>query len=159
MTGILVAPSMNTVLFERRGIFQMDASDATVACLCPQGLPCPGVDVNLLPHEEVMFQHLAMRMGKRFIERQLPRGFEFPHSGALRLHGPFPSYDFNNRLADVDANQLKQANLPDRNGDEHPELSLDFVFERPEVNPQVDYVFVGEFLFKDRMTDLEVPTS
>ena len=157
MTGLLVAPDLDIVLVKRQGSFTLPAENGTVACLCPQGRPCGGVDIDKLPQTEAAFFGVAKDMGNRFIERQKPRGFEFPLSGQLVLHGPFPSYEFNRRLADVESSVFRDAMRRDRNGDEHPELALDVVFERDAFSPYVDYVFVGMFLFKDRMTDLEVP--
>ena len=157
MTGILVAPDLGTVLVERRGIFTLAAENATVACLCPERKPCGGVDIDRLPQTETAFMHAAKDMGQRFIARQKPRGFEFPTSGRLVLHGPFPSYELNTRLSDIETSMIKDAQRRDRNGDEHPECALPLVFERDAFGPYADYVFIGEFLFKDRMTDLEVP--
>ena len=156
MTGILVAPDLGVVLIRRQGSFTLPQENATVACLCPERKPCGGVDIDKFPQSEASFMHVAKDMGNRFIERQKPRGFEFPLSGQLVLHGPFPSYEFNTRLADAESSMFRDAKRPDKNGDEHPELALPFVFERDAFSPYADYVFVGMFLFKDRMTDLEV---
>lgn len=158
MTELLVAPDLDTVLFERRGIFTVPAEDAPVRCWCTEGKPCQGVDIDKLPQSFHAFVMWAKQMGQMFIERQKPRGFEFPLSGAMRLHGPFPSYELNQHLFDVESTSLKEAMRRDKEGLEHPEKALDFVFERDAFSPYVDYVFVGNFLFKDRLTDLEVPS-
>lgn len=156
MPGILIAPSLDKVLVERRGIFTVPVENATVKCWCTVGKPCQGVSIDSLPQAFHSFVMWAKQMGEMFIERQKPRGFEFPTSGELRLHGPFPSYDLNNQLADVESTALKEAMQRDKDGVEHPEKAVPFVFEREAFNPYMDYVFIGSFLFKDRMTDLEV---
>ena len=67
--------------------------------------------------------------------------------GVVRLHGPFPSYDFNQNLSDVQAAVWRDAQRPDSNGDEHPELALGSVFERDlAFNPYADYVYLATFL-------------
>ena len=154
MPGILIAPDLDLVLVERRGIFTVPAETATVSCSCPQRKPCKGVEVTRLPQEQHVFAGWAKEMGEMFIARQKPRGFEWVQ-GNLWLHGPFPSYEFNQRLQDIETSMIKAAQRKDQNGDEHPELALPLVFERDAFGPYVDYLFVGKFLMKDRMTDLE----
>lgn len=156
MTGLLIAPDLDRVVIKRQGIFTLPAEDALVRCGC-NGRPCSGVDASHLPQEWAKFETTARRLGDMFIERQAIRGFEWV-SGSMRLHGPFPSYDFNRHLADVESEAMRQAGKRDKADDmEHPERTLGIVFEREAFNPYVDYVFVASFLFKDRMTDLELP--
>ena len=157
MPGIIIAPNLDTVLVQRQGIFTLPAEDAIVGCNCQFKKPCGGVDIDKLPFEVVAFFHTAKAMGSRFIERQVARGFEYV--GPMVLHGPFPSYDLNRNLADLESSRLKEAMRRDHDGFEHPEMSLEFVFERDEIGNYADYVFVGDFLFKDQMTDVEVPSG
>lgn len=156
MTGIIVAPDLGKVLVERRGIFTVPGEMATVSCWCPHGKPCQGVEIDKLPQSEHQFFLWAKRMGEMFIARQEPRGYEWA-MGNLWLHGPFPSYEFNSRLVDIESEALRQAGKRGPDGFEHPEQALPLVFERDAFSPYMDYVFLGKFLFRDLMTDLEVP--
>ena len=92
-----------------------------------------------------MFQLHASRLQDDLIAKQRARGRDL--TGDIRLHGPFPSYDLNQNLVDVKASMWAEAQRPDKNGDEHPELVLDAVFERDEAfSPYSDYVYVATFL-------------
>ena len=57
-------------------------------------------------------------------------------------------------MQDADSPQWRHMRRSKEDDMEHPERLLGMVFER---TPQLaDYVFVGQFLFKDKMTDLEI---
>lgn len=126
-----------------RGIFTVPAEDATVSCSCPAA--CQGLLLPNLPLGARQFQLHAYALQDKLIERQRAREREL--LGDIRLHGPFPSYDFNQNLVDVRASFWNEARRPDPNGDEHPEKALDAVFERDAAfSPYSDYVYMATFL-------------
>ena len=155
MPGIVVAPDLGKVLVQKQGIFQMHAEDARLECNCPRRRAngCGGITPSNLPFEFHDFELLCMEMGKKFLDSMRRRGYEWV-KGSLVVHGPFPSYDFNHTLGDASSNELV-VRREKHDGFEHPERSLAFVHERNEV--WVDYVVVGEFLFRDQMSDVEAP--
>lgn len=153
MTGIIVRPEMNKVLIQKSGIFMLRRDDASLECNCPhlRG-PCGGIAISDIPLKYRAFELLCLEMGKKFIERQKPRGFEWT-GGNLLLHGPWPSKVRN--LVDIDSPTWNEAMKRDKDdGFEHPERVLSLVTD--ESSEYLDYVLVGDFLFKDRMTDLEI---
>src|SRR3990167_9010197 len=132
-----------------RGVFTVPSEDAMVRCKCPA--PCPGILLPKIPLEARQFQLLAYTFQDKLIAQQRTRGREL--TGDVRLHGPFPSYDFNKHLTDVGASMWTEAARPDKNGDEHPELVLDAVFERDQAfSPYSDYVYVATFLGYEYVT-------
>ena len=174
MTAILVAPDLDKAVMQKTGIFTLSKADASVAgkvigCNCPDRIGnnkdtsqgCSGFRVEQIPLQYRKFDLLARQMGQRFIERQKVRGFEWMNT-PLRLHGPFESYDFENTMVDVDSPVWSSAAQRDKADNfEHRERVVPLVFERPvgAANPKVDYQFVGEFLFQDFLTDLELPNG
>lgn len=132
------------------GVFTLPAEDATVACTCPDQ-PCTGININTLPPQQRNFELLARQMVAQLIARQKARGREF--TGRIALHGPQPSFDLNAHLVDVNASMWREAQRPDRNGDEHPELALDAVFEQDKAfSPYMDYRYQAEFLGYEYVT-------
>ena len=125
-----------------RGVFTLPTEDASVKCRCPAA--CEGMLLPSIPLEARAFQLYAYEMQTKLIEQQRTRGREL--SGDIRLHGPFPSYEFNRHLVDINASLWAEAARPDKNGDEHPELALDAVFERDAFSPYSDYVYMATFL-------------
>lgn len=157
MSGLIVAPELNKVLVAKHGTFTFPAEDAVIWCRCARGLsPCEGIEPNKIPQEQRKFELLVKDMGDLFIRQQQPRGLEWVE-GDLRLHGPFPSMDFNKHLVDVESSQWRDAMRPDRNGDPHPELALDMVFEQEGAfNPYVDYKVIAHFLRREVLTEVVV---
>jgi hypothetical protein len=132
-----------------RGVFTLPTEDALVRCVCPD--KCEGILLPQIPLEARMFQIYAYQLQDRLIERQRARGREL--TGDVRLHGPFPSYDLNHNLTDVKASLWAEAARRDANGDEHPELLLDAVFERDQAfSPYSDYVYLATFLGYEYVT-------
>lgn len=131
-----------------RGVFTVPSEDALVKCDCPER--CEGILLPQIPLAARAFQLHAYELQSRLIERQRARGREL--TGEIRLHGPFPSYDLNQHLTDVNAALWAEAQRPDQNGDEHPELALDAVFERDAFSPYSDYAYVATFLGYEYVT-------
>lgn len=126
-----------------QGIFTVPTEDALVKCNCPGD--CAGLLLPQVPLAARQFQLHAYQLQDLLIERQRARGRQL--HGEIRLHGPFPSYDFNQHLVDVKASMWSEAMRPDSNGDEHPELVLGAVFERERAfGPYCDYVYMATFL-------------
>lgn len=127
-----------------RGVFTLPSEDATVRCRCPEK-PCEGIKLTEIPLKARTFQKHAYELKDKLIAAQRSREREF--AGGLELHGPFPSYDLNQHLTDVRASMWQNALRPDQNGDQHPEVSLDAVFERDKAfNPYSDYYYTAMFL-------------
>ena len=154
MPGLIIAPDLPKVLVQRQGIFTVQAGDAAVECNCPQLRgSCGGIEISKIPLKFRSFELLCLDMGKRFISRQYVRGYEWDGRHLL-LHGPWPSKVAN--LSDTSSPSWAAAMKRDKvDNVEHPERVLDFVAEPSEF--YLDYILVGDFLFQDRMTDLEVP--
>ena len=153
MANIIVRPDLGKVLIRKSGVFTIRAEDAALECSCPanRGL-CGGIEINSIPLKFRTFELLCLEMGKKFITRQAPRGFEWTGESLL-LHGPWPSKVSN--LVDINSPTWGDAMRRDKDdGLEHPERSLGFVSDTNE--EFVDYVLVTDFLFKDRLTDLEL---
>ena len=153
MPGIIVRPDLGKVLVQKSGIFTLRADDAALECNCPQKRgPCGGIEISKIPLKYRSFELLCLEMGKKFIARQAPRGFEWT-GGDLQLHGPWPSKIQN--LVDINSPTWGEAMRRDKDdGFEHPERALGFVSEPSPL--YLDYLLVGDFLFKDQMTDLEL---
>ena len=153
MIGIVIRPDLGKVLIQKSGIFTVRSDDAALECNCPKLRgACGGIEVNQIPLKYRAFELLCLDMGKKFIERQAPRGFEWT-GGNLLLHGPWPSKVRN--LVDINSPTWGDAMRRDKDDNcEHPERVLGFVSEPSGL--YLDYVLVGDFLFKDRMTDLEL---
>ena len=158
MTAIIVAPDLELCLVQRDGVFTVPAEDCLVRCNCPMNRPCGGILIRQIAVANRKFELLAHDMEQRFLDRQQVRGYELVNN-ELRLHGPFWSYDFNAHLADVGSSVWGEAVQPDKNGDEHPENALPFVFERDETAfaPYRDYIIVGQFLKRAVITEVIVP--
>ena len=158
MTGIVVAPDLGTELVFRSGVFTVDAVDTRlIECNCPRklGNGCGGIDLDKLPQEHRAFELKCREMAQRFIRQQKARGYEWVSD--LVVHGPFQSYDFANTMQDAESPQWRNMRRSLADGMEHPEALLPMVFER--FTHLADYVVAGNFLFKDTMTDLEVPVG
>ena len=147
MTAILVTPELDMALVQRRGVMTVPVEDATVSCLCLAGKPCKGLIIGNLPLASRQLDLYAMEMGKRMIERLGVRGYQ--HVGGLGLHGPWESYEFNQKLTDMESWAFKEAQQND-----DPSLVLPFVLERDGTSPYSDYLLVGNFLFRNVLTEV-----
>ena len=155
--GVITRPELAKVVIERQGIFSVHREDAALECNCPRNLgPCGGIAVSDIPLVMRTFQLLCMEKGKRFIERQRPRGYEW-RGGDLLLHGPWPSKVQNLQSADSPV-WATAMNRDYRDDEEHPERILHVVGEAG-VSVFMDYILCAEFLFHDVMTDLELPSD
>ena len=136
----------------RRGIVTVPDELATVSCDCLRRKPCSGLAVRSLPLDARALELQMLSMGQRFTERMAVRGYEL--IGGLGLHGPWPSYEFNKHLANIEADAWKQA-------EREQDLShvLPFVFERDAASPYKDYLLVGEFLKENVLTEVIVKES
>lgn len=158
MPELIVAPELHKAVIERQGIFTMLREDAALECNCPQrrGEGCGGIAIDDIPLVFRTFQLLCQEKAKRFIQRLAARGYEFQDGSDVLVHGPFPSYEYERRLGDAGSPVWAKAmNRDYRDGLEHPERALPFVFERDPDGGFVDYVLVARFLIEDKFTDLE----
>lgn len=157
MPGIIVAPDLGKALARREGIFTVSAEMKTLMCLCspfnPMAGPCGGLDIMNIPLPYRQFQLAVIEAGKRFINRQAARGFEW-YGGDLELHGPWPSLDLSKTMQDPEAPYWTNIENPDKDGEVHPEKALAGIIT--PTNNLLDFQLAGDFLFKDRMTDLEI---
>jgi hypothetical protein len=153
MTSLVITPSLEKSLVTKRGIVTMPDEDATVSCLCVRGQHCAGIVVNQLPVEAALLEQHMRMMGTKFISRMQARGLEWV-GGDLRLHGPWPSYEFNKTMADIESQAWKDAERED-------DLShvLQYVIEQPEQGEYSDYLLVGDFLAQNVFTEVEVPDA
>lgn len=160
MTAFVVVPSLEIECVEKRGIDQVPAEDSLVSCaLCDHELgilrgDCTGFAITGIPAHLSRIEYHFREFQTRFLDAMSRRGHELQGS-QLQIHGPFPSYDFVHQMVDINDSRLKDAKKQDRNGDEHPELSLPVVFERLE-NGFRDYVFRGMFLKQAQFTEVIV---
>ena len=147
---IVVAPSLGVSKVVRRGIVTVPEEMATVSCDCLQRKSCSGLAE--LPLEARDLELHIRGMADKFISRMAVRGFE--SIGGLRLHGPWPSYEFNERLANIEAEAWRRAEQ-----EQDRSYLLPFVFERDAASPYKDYLLVGEFLKENVLTEVVVKES
>ena len=156
--ALIVTQEIERCLTTRQGILTVPVEDAVVSCVgvknghqhCKRA-GCQGIDVDRLPLAASKLQAHFKIMGQKFRERYQIRGLE-PVGSRLWLHGPFPSYDLNNHLADVKSSIWAEAEHGDEDLSwkghriERKDLVLPMVFERDMAfNPYADYVFLGYF--------------
>ena len=149
-TGLVFVPHLDVTPVQRRGILTVPAEDAVVSCNYPSGLPCEGLPADNLPLAAHALGLYVYDMGKRFIDRMAARGYEW--MGNLRLHGPWPSYEFNRYLADVESSVWREA----AREDDHS-LVLPYVIDRAASSPYSDYLLVGDFMVRNVFTEIIVP--
>lgn len=154
MPALIVTPELELSKVERRGILTVPCEDATASCFCLQGKPCEGLRLGYLPLSSRSLERYALQMADQFVGRMATRGFEL-FGQELRLHGPWPSYEFNQRLADVESTMWKEAMRRNADGDDNPAKALGFVFERA-FSPYSDYLLVGDFLKRNVLTEVVV---
>lgn len=148
--GLIVTPSLERSVVQRRGIVTVPDEDATASCNCVRRQPCNGIEVSKLPVHARKLELYMREMGDRFINRMRVRGYEWV-GGDLRLHGPWPSFEFNQKMADVESALWKQAERED-------DLShvLPFVIEQPQPGGYSDYRLVGDFMAQNVWTEVIV---
>lgn len=154
MVALVVAPDLELSKVERRGILTVPSEDATASCRCPAGQPCEGLRLGMLPLASRTLEKYALEMADRFISRLAVRGYDLIGQ-EVRLHGPWVSYEFNQRLADVESSVWNEAMRRNEDGDDDPAKALGFVFERA-FSPYSDYLLVGEFLKRNVLTEVIV---
>ena len=161
--ALIVTTEQERCLCTKQGVLTVPIEDAVVSCkgtaqgaVC-KDVGCQGIDVDRLPLAAAPLQAHFYTMGAKFRDRYQIRGFE-PVGSKLWLHGPFPSYDFNQHLVDVESALFRQAEYGDEDltmpgrRDPRPDLVVPFVFERGAFNPYADYVFLGYFLGRETVT-------
>ena len=148
MTALVITPSLEKSLVTKRGIVTIPDEDATASCLCVKNQNCHGIVVSELPVESAMLERYMLEMGTRFISRMKARGLEWV-GGDLRLHGPWPSYEFSKTAADIESQAWKDA---EREGDLSHALS--FVIEQPVKGEYSDYLLVGDFIEPNVWTEV-----
>jgi len=149
MTGVVVSPELGISKVVRRGIVTVPMEMASVSCDCVRRQSCQGLVVRELPLTARGLELKLLEMSDLFIERMRVRGYE--PVGGLRLHGPWPSYNFNERLADIESEAWKRA-------EREQDLSyvLPFIIEPQASNPYSDYLLVGDFLKQNVLTEVIV---
>jgi len=148
LPSLLVTPSLDKTIVQRRGIVTVPNELAKAACRCPG--PCNGISINTLPLPLRPLEIHLRQMGDRFIDRMRVRGFEWV-GGDLRLHGPWVSYEFNQHVADVESAAWREAERS-----EDPSAILPFVFEQDAASPYSDYLLVGQFITTPVLTEIIV---
>lgn len=151
--GLVVTPSLEKSLIQRRGIVTVPDEDASVSCECVRGRPCHGIEVSKIPLEARTLESHMRVMGDRFISRMRARGAEWI-GGDLKMHGPWPSYQFNQTMADVGSSLWAQAERED-----DLNHALPFIIEQPTENGYSDYLLVGDFMVRNVWTEVEVPDA
>lgn len=151
--GLIVSPELSKSLVERRGILTVPDEDATVSCPCVRRQPCNGLSVNDLPLPARSLELYVREMGDKFIDRMAVRGFEWV-GGNLKLHGPWPSYEFSRNMADVESALWREAEQQ-----EDRSIVLPFIIEQPVQGGYSDYLLVGDFMARDVLTEIEVPNA
>ena len=149
--NIVITPDLEIGIAIQKGVVTVPYEDAIVRCNCPDRKMCAGIDVDKMPLEARTLQRHLYMMGQKFIERMAVRGYKHPGK-PLRLHGPWPSYDFNNHLANMESSTWAEAMRLD-----DPSLVLGYVFDRTAFEPYMDYLLIGEFLTKAVWTEIIVP--
>ena len=148
MTALVITPELERSLVTKRGIVTVPDEDATVSCFCVRGQNCSGIVVNELPVEASVLEGHMRMMGTKFIGQMKRRGLEWV-GGDLRLHGPWPSYEFNKTLADIESQAWKDAEQTgDLNG------VLPYVIEQPTKGEYADYLLVGDFTERNVWTEV-----
>ena len=153
MVGLVITPSLEQSLIQRRGIVTVPDEDAKVSCQCVRGEPCHGIEVSKIPLEARTLENHMRMMGDRFIGRMRARGVEWV-GGDLKMHGPWPSYQFNKTLQDVNSSLWAQAERED-----DLNFVLPMVLEQPTENGYSDYLLVGDFMARNVWTEVEVPDA
>ncbi len=148
MVGLVITPSLEKSLVVKRGIVTVPDEDATASCLCVSGQNCAGIIVSQLPVESATLERYMLEMGTRFIDRMKVRGLE-PVGGDLRLHGPWPSYEFSKTAADIESQAWKDAERED-------DLNhvLQYVIEQPVQGGYSDYLLVADFMERNAWTEV-----
>lgn len=147
-----VAPDLERMLVWRRGILTVPQEDAIVSCSCITSKSCKGLGLNNLPLIARHLQRYCLQMAEKFQERMRIRGYQL--QGNLRLHGPWPSYEFNQHLVDVESSLWREAQ---RQSD--PTIVLPLVVDRTATSPYSDYLLVGQFLKQAVLTEIWIPNS
>lgn len=151
--GLIITPSLERSLVQKRGVVTVPQEDAVISCGCLLGRPCNGLALSELPLPARTLELYMREMGSRFVARMRVRGLEWV-GGDLRLHGPWVSYEFNEKLVDVESSIWGQAVRED-----DPASVLPFVGNRDAASPYSDYVLVGDFIAKNTWTEVIVPES
>jgi len=145
--NFLITPTLEKSLVSRRGIATVPEEMATVSCECVTRKPCSGLAAFPLVARNLELE--LARMGKLMVGRLARRGYEW--LGELKIHGPWPSYEFNERLADIEAEAWKRAAV-----EKDLSYTLPFVFEWNAASPYKDYLLVGDFLLQNVLTEVIV---
>ena len=154
---LILQPALGKVLVQKSGVFSVHREDAALECNCPalRG-PCGGLEVGKMPLAFRAFELLCLSNGNRFIKLMARRGFEW-HGGNLMLHGPWPS-KVQNMTDPTTPLWSTVARRDPKDDEEHPERFL-YAVSDTENHVFMDYMVVGDFLFKDKFTDLEITSG
>lgn len=142
MPHIYVAPSLDPVLVEKRGIISVPGNKEYL-------LRCNGTRIRDIPLSHRSLQNALYEAGKAFIRKQAARGNHYYDREDIHVYGPFPSYGFNDHLLSLDDPALKEG------GDPH----LAAAMARPrqqKIGAWADYLLVAKFMQKPKVVEYEV---
>ena len=139
MTEILIAKDLVPRKVQRRGTITVPAEMAT--------LVCRGKRIDDIPLVHRRLERTLREAAIRMIARQAVRGVKYYDHDGVHVYGPFPSYEFDGHLLDIDTYDLR---------DDQALANL----TRP--TPQVigayaDYLIVISFFRMPEVVEYEVP--
>lgn len=139
MTEILIAKDLMPRKVQRRGVITVEAEMAT--------LVCKGMRIDDIPLHHRRLELVLREAATRMIARQAVRGVKYYDHDGVHVYGPFPSYEFNDHLVDIDT-------FDERDSQECANLT------RP--TPQVigafaDYLIVISFFRMPEVVEYEIP--
>ena len=94
MTEILIAKDLELRKVQRRGTITVPAEMAT--------LVCKGKRIDDIPLAHRRLELVLREAATRMIARQAVRGVKYYDHDGVHVYGPFPSYEFNGHLLDID---------------------------------------------------------
>ena len=142
MPHIYIAPTIQPVLVERRGIISVPGEKQYL-------LRCNGTRIQDIPLTHRALQVALYEAGKAFIRNQAKRGNVYYDKENIHVYGPFPSYGFNENLLSLDDPALKDG------GD--PALMAQMAKPRAQkIEAWADYLLVAKFIQEPQKVEYEV---
>ena len=143
MPHIYVAPTIEPVLVEKRGIISVPGDKQYL-------LRCSGTRIQDIPLSHRALQIALYEAGKAFIQKQAVRGNHYYDREGIHVYGPFPSYGFNEgNLLSFDDPALKEG------GD--PRAAAAMAKPRAQtIEAWADYLLVAKFVQMPQRFEYEV---
>lgn len=139
MTGILIAKDLVPRKVQRRGTITVEAEMAT--------LVCKGMRIDDIPLYHRRLERVLREAAQRMIARQAVRGVKYYDHDGVHVYGPFPSYELDGYLQDIDTYDLRDdkalANLT------RPTPQM--------IGAYADYLIVISFFRMPEMVEYEIP--